>query len=79
MFRFLRRKLVQCIFLIAIFFALKKFVPEIGKAIGEWIGGTRDSGVAAAFSEMYDAFNNGEGAKKAMEVFCDGLFNAQTD
>ncbi len=77
MFRFLRRKLMLCIFLIALFLTLKRYIPEIGSTIGRWISGTADGRVSSAFSNMLEAFS--ESSKEAVEVFADGLRSFKTD
>ncbi len=73
MFRFLRRKLVLCFFLIFAFLALKQLLPGVGREIGQWFSGMGDSRVAEAFSRMCRALGGGEGVSKAVEVFCDGI------
>lgn len=77
MIRFLRRKLLFCIFLIALFLTLKRFIPEIGSTIGRWISGTADERVSSVFSEMLESFT--ESTKDAVEVFADGLQDIQED
>ena len=77
MFRYLRKKLMLCIFLVALFLALKRHIPEIGNTIGKWISGTADGRVSAAFSSMLEAFS--EGSKEVVEVFADGLQNFKAD
>lgn len=73
MFRFLRRRLVLCFFLIFTFLALKRFLPDVGHEIGQWFSGLGDSRVAEAFSRMCRALGGGEGLNQAVEVFCNGL------
>lgn len=79
MLRFVRRKLVLCIVLIAGFCALKERLPQIGETISGWIFGTKDSRVASAFSEMYKSFSDGKGIGEAVEVFYDGLQSENSD
>ena len=77
MIRFLKRKLLLCIFLVALFLSLKRYLPEIGSTVGKWISGAADERVTAAFSKMLDAFS--EGSKEAVEVFADGLRSAESN
>lgn len=77
MLRFLRRKFFFCILLIALFLTFKKHIPEIGNKIGNWIAGTADKRVASTVSNMLDSFSSS--TKEAVEVFCDGLRNFETD
>lgn len=69
--RFIRRKIMLIICIVALFASLKLFLPKIGQQIGNWISGTQDSRVMQAFSEMLGSFSDGIG--EAVEVFCDGL------
>ena len=73
MLRFFRRKIRFCIFIVAAFAILKLYLPDFGSRIGSWISGTQDSRVVQAFSEMLNAFSEGDSVREAVEVFCDGL------
>lgn len=69
MFRFLRRKIAQCIVLIAAVIVLKQLYPGFGAQIGRWITGLKDSRISQAVSSMVTSLSGGEGWKDAVEVF----------
>ena len=77
MLRYIRRKVVFCIILIALFLSLKKHIPDLGQTIGKWISGTADGQVSSVFSRVIDSF--ADSTSKAVEVFFDGIRDFKED
>lgn len=73
MLRFVQRKLVRLIMILLVFASFQLYLPKIGKQIGEWISGTKDSRVERAVSKMLDSIGQGNDANDVIEVFCDEL------
>lgn len=69
MFRFLRRKIAQCIVLIAAVIVLKQVYPSFGTQVGGWIAGLKESRFSRAVSSMVTSLAGGEGFREAVEVF----------
>lgn len=69
MFRFMRRKIAQCIVLIAAVIVLKQVCPNFGAQVGQWITGLKESRISRAVSSMVASLSDGEGWKDAVEVF----------
>lgn len=74
-FRFLRRKIVQCIFLLAAAIIIKQAYPAIGAQVGGWISGMADSRIAQAVSSMLSSLSDGDSLKDAVEVFHENIQN----
>lgn len=71
--RFICRKAVVCIVLVALAISLKQALPSIGKTVGGWISGSRENRVSQAVSNVLETLQNGDGLKNAMEVFRESI------
>lgn len=73
MFRFLRRKIAQCIVLIAAVIVIRQVYPTFGQQVGGWIAGLKESRFSQAVSSMLASLSDGESLKDAVEVFHESI------
>lgn len=67
--RWLRRKLVLLLILLALAITLKRAYPALGARVGRWISGMEDERVAQAVSSVVSSISEGDKIKKVVEVF----------
>lgn len=72
-FRKLRRGILFVVLVLAATAVLQSRYPQLGRQIGQWISGTKDSPVVRAVSSMVDSLSKGDNVKTAVEVFCENF------